>query len=208
LLLFVSIPATAQSDEQNNFLLNFPADTLILNILNVNEFDKQTEIGEIKDLYKLSVWHFAPGVSYDFIRNRYYLTVSTSGLVSHFVNKKQEKRRINAIERRYRAKQIGDELKVTNKLMSIQADYQDIVLSKRAVQIEIDIFLIQKEQYEKNEIDTEKFLNAKKNIINVIRNYNGSVTALYKEILELSSICSYPVPADLSDLYFNLNFIE
>ena len=208
LLLSISLSVTGQLNGQANGLLNIRADTLIFNVLNTNDFDKQTEIEEIQNLYKLSVWHFAPGVSYDFIRNRYYLTVGTSGLVNHFISKKQETRRISAIERKYKAKQLADELKVTNQLLSIQADYQNILLSRKAAQIEIDIFIIHKEQYAKNEIDTEQFLSHKRNIINVIRNQNSAVTGLYKEILNLSSICNSTISADLSDLYFNLDFIE
>jgi hypothetical protein len=207
LLLSVSSPVIAQTNGQNDNLLNIQADTLIINVLSTNNFDKQTEIDEIKDLYKLSIWHFAPGISYDFINNRYYLTVSTSGLVNHFVSKKQEKRRISAIERKYKAKETADELKVANKLLSIQADYQDLILSKKSVQIEIDIFMILKEQHEKNEIDMEKYLNAKKNIINTIKIHNSAVTELYKEILQLSSICNSPISADLSGLYFKLDFL-
>jgi hypothetical protein len=183
------------------------ADSLIENLHLTNAFDRETEIGEIRNLYKLSLWHFAPGVSYDFIRNHYYLTVSTSGLVNHFINKKQERRRIGAIERKYKAKEISDELRISNLLLAIRADYQDLQLARQAVQIEIDIFLIQKEQYEKNEIDTEKFLTAKKNIINTIKNHNSAVTELYKQILNLSGICNASIPADLKDLYFSLDFL-
>jgi len=208
LFLFVSLHVFSQSNELDNNLLNIKADTLILNVLYTNDFDKQTEISEIKDLYKLSIWHFAPGVSYDFIRNRYYLTVGTSGLVNHFISKKQETRRVSAIERKYKAKQLADELKVTNQLLSIQADYQNILLTRKAVQIEIDIFLIHKEQYAKNEIDTEQFLTHKRNIINVIRNQNAAVTELYKSILNLSTICNTEISADLSNLYFNIDFMD
>jgi hypothetical protein len=174
----------------------------------INNFDKKTEIGEIKDLYKLSVWHFAPGLSYDFVRNRYYFTVSTSGLVNHFIGKRQEKRRINSIERRYKAKNIGDELKISNQVLAIQADHKELILTKQIVQIEIDIFMIQKEQYEKNEIDTEKFLTAKKNIINTIKNHNSTVTELYKKILELSTVSDTPIRLDFNGLYFDLEFLE
>jgi hypothetical protein len=193
---------------QDDTTLLIDIENLIINVQLVNDFDKNTEIGEIKNLYKLSVWHFAPGVSYDFIRNRYYLTLSTSGLVNHFISKRQEKRRINSIERKYKAKNIGDELKINNKVLAIKADYKDLVLAKQIVQIEIDIFLIQKEQYEKNEIDTEKFLTSKKNIINTIKNHNSEVTELYKKILEISSISDTPIPLDFSNLYFKLDFIE
>ena len=208
LLLSVSLNVTSQTNKQEDILLDLKLDTLILNVLSTNDFDKQTEIDEIQNLYKLSVWHFAPGVSYDFIRNRYYLTVSTSGLVSHFISKKQENRRVSAIERKYKAKQLADELRVTNQLLSIQADYQNILLSQKAVNIEIDIFNIHKEQYAKNEIDTEQFLNHKRSIINTIRIQNSAVTELYKQILTLSSICNTTISADLSHLYFDLNFIE
>ena len=70
-----------------------------------------------------------------------YLTVSTSGLVNHFVSKKQEKRRIGAIERKYKAKDISDEYRISNLIMAIQVDYQDLKLSKIAVLKEIEIIL-------------------------------------------------------------------
>jgi hypothetical protein len=193
---------------QGDSILLIDANDLIDNARIINNFDKRTEIGEIKNLYKLSVWHFAPGLSYDFVRNRYYVTVSTSGLVNHFIGKRQEKRRINAIERKYKAKNIGDELKIGNQVLAIQADYKDLILARQIVQIEIDIFMIQREQYEKNEIDTEKFLTSKKNIINTVKNHNSAVTELYKRILELSSVSDTPIKLNFSDLYFNLDFID
>jgi len=199
-------PTNAQTDSAAAILID--ADELIAGAHNTSAFDKQTEIEEIKELYKLSVWHFAPGVSYDFIRGRAYLTVSTSNLVSHFIGKRTERKRINAIERKYKARDLADELKINNRLLSIDADIKDLVLAKQVVQIEIDIFMIQHEQYIKNEIDTEKYLNSKKNIINTIKNHNTSVTSLYKQILELSGICNIEIPADLSNFYFDLDFLN
>jgi hypothetical protein len=204
LFLLFAFRANAQDDG----ILSIDVNNLIMNAQLVNNFDKKTEIGEIKDLYKLSVWHFAPGISYDFVRNRYYLTVSTSGLVNHFIGKRQEKRRINSIERKYKAKNIGDELKISNQVLAIQADHKDLILAKQIVQIEIDIFMIQKEQYERNEIDTEKFLTSKKNIINTIKSHNSAVTELYKKILELSTMSDTPIRLDIDNLYFDLDFLE
>jgi len=206
--LSVSLHVFCQSNGQANTILPVQSDTLIFNVLSSNLYDKQTEIDEIKNLYKLSIWHFAPGISYDFIRNRYYLTLSTGGLVNHFVSKKQEKRRIGVIERKYKAKDFADELRVSNQVLSIQADYQDLLLSKKALLNEIEIFFIHKEQYAQNEIDTEKFLTSKKNIITSIKNHNSSVTSLYKHILNLSSICNVPLSADLNDLNFDINCID
>jgi len=209
LTFFLSYAAAASAQEDTT-LFQINVDQLITNAISSNHYDRQTEIDEIKDLYKLSPWHFAPGISYDFIRNRYYLTISTSGLVSHFLGKRMETKRISAIERKYKARDLADELKINNRVLAIQSDIKDLKLAKKVVQIEIDIFLIQQEQFAKNEIDTEKFLNSKKNIINTIKNHNSSVTALYKDILELSAICNTPTPADLalSDYYFSLDFLN
>jgi len=207
LLMFVLLTAFGQS-EHKDLILNIKTDTLIHNIHNINSFEKETEISEIKNLYKLSIWHFAPGISYDFIRNRYYLTISTSGLVTHFANKKVEKRRLGSIERKYKARDLGDEFRVSNLVMGIEKDYQDLILAKKVVDIEIEIFIIQQQQYKENEIDTEKYLTSKKNIINSIKQHNNSVTNLYKQILNLSSICNTTISADLSELYFTIDFIE
>ena len=207
-LLVFSSYVYSQSEDRLNSLPAIKADSLIHSALNINHYEKKTEIDEIHNLYKLTVWHFAPGVSYDFIRNRYYLTINTAGLVTHFVSKKQERRRIGAIERKYKAKDISDELRISNLIMSIQADYQDLLMSKKAVQNDVDIFLIHKEQYEQNEIDTEKFLTSKKSIITSIKNHNSAVTSLYKDILNLSSVCNSPISADLNDMYFTTDFID
>jgi hypothetical protein len=204
LFLLFAFRVNAQDDS----ILLIDVNNLIVNTQLINKFDKNTEIGEIKNLYKLSVWHFAPGVSYDFVRNRYYFTVSTTGLVNHFLGKRQEKRRINSIERKYKVKNIADELKIANQVLAIQADHKDLVLAKQIVQIEIDIFMIQKEQYEKNEIDTERFLTSKKNIINTIKNHNSAITELYKKILELSTVSDTPIKINFDDLYFGLEFLE
>ena len=207
IILFILALAKYAYSQINNSVFILNPDTLITNALSLNQYDKQTEIEEIKNLYKLSPWHFAPGISYDFIRNRTYLTVSTSGLVNHFLGKRQANRRISAIERKYKALDLADELKINNRILAIQAELTDLQLAQKVVQIEIDIFLIQNEQYTKHEIDTEKFLNSKRNIINTVKNHNSTVTQLYKQILELSAICNTTIPADLSDMYFDLDFI-
>jgi len=207
-LLSVLLPAFAQQIEPDKFVLNLQPDSLIHNLLATNNFDKETELSEIRNLYKLSFWHFAPGISYDFIRQRTYLTINTSALVSHFVSKKMETRRIGAIERKYKAKEIGDQLRIQNLIRAIEKDHSDLILAKKVVDIEIDIFLIQQQQYKQNEIDTEKYLTSKKNIINAIKLHNSSVTNLIKQILNLSSICNSPVSADLDHLYFTLDFID
>ena len=119
-----------------------------------------------------------------------------------------EKRRLGVIEHKYKVKDLSDELRISNQILSIQADYKDLLLSKKAVQNEFDIFLIHKEQHAKNEIDTEKYLNSQKTIITAIKNHNSSVTSLYKNILNLSSICNSPISADLDALYFSLDFID
>ena len=209
LLTFAPYALHGQLNGQFPYQFAINADSLIHNALNINNYDKKTEIDEIKNLYKISPWHFAPGVSYDFIRNRYYFTVSTSGLVNHFVNKKMENRRLGVIERKYRAKDLSDELRIANQILSIQADYQNILLSQKSVNNEVEIFLIHKEQYAQNEIDTEKYLNSQKNIISAIKIHNSAVTSLYKDVLNLSSVCNTPISADcLSDLYFSLDFID
>ena len=208
LLLVISSLAYSQSESRLNSLPAIRADSLIHSALKLNHYDRQTEIDEIQNIYKLSIWHFAPGVSYDFIRNRCYVTINTAGLANYYVSKKQERRRVGAIERKYKAKDIYDELRISNMIMSIQSDYQDLLLSKKAVQNDVDIFLIHKEQYEQNEIDTEKFLTSKKSIITSIKNHNSAVTALYKDILNLSSVCNSPISTDLNQLYFTTDFID
>jgi len=208
IILITIALSSALRAQINNFALIIDTDSLILNSLSINDFDKQTEISEIQGLYKLSPWHFAPGLSYDFVRNRYYVTLSTSGLVSHFLGKRQERRRVSAIERKYKAKDLSDELRINNKVLAIQADYTDLILAVKVVQIEIDIFLIQKQQYQNNEIDTERFLTAKRNIINTVKNHNSAVTGLYKNILDLSNSTDSTIPVDLSSLYFDIEFLD
>jgi hypothetical protein len=206
LFLFITLHTAITHAQQ---IPNFYPEIFQQNISDLNNENRRTELFEIKDFYKLTPWHFAPGLSYDLITQRYYFTVSTSGLVDYFQNKKQQKRRISAIERKYKTKNSTDENRINNKILSIQANYQDIILGKKATQIEIDIFKIQKEQYQKNEINTENFLTAKKNIINTVKNHNSTVTALYNKIIELATECNTAaVDINLSDLYFSLDFID
>jgi hypothetical protein len=201
-------PVFGQSNDSDKLILNLQPDTLIFNLHVANAFDRETELDEIRNLYKLSVWHFAPGIAYDVIRDRIFLTISTSNLISHFVNKKVENRRIGAIERKYKAKDLGDELRIINLVRGIEKDYQDLVLAKKVVDIEIEIFLIHQQQFQENEIDTEKYLTSKRNIVSSINRHNGAVTNLVKQILNLSSICNSPLSADLEHLYIASDFIE
>ena len=88
ILLIVTVLESVVNAQIDKPALVIDTDSVIFNALSLNNFDKQTEIDEIKGLYRLSPWHFAPGLSYDFVRNRYYVTLSTSGLVSHFLGKR------------------------------------------------------------------------------------------------------------------------
>jgi hypothetical protein len=72
-------------------------DSLIQKLQAALSVKKDIEIQEIKGVYRLTPWHFAPNLNYDFINNNYYVTVSTAPIVANMIGKRQEKRRISAI---------------------------------------------------------------------------------------------------------------
>jgi ABC-type phosphate transport system auxiliary subunit len=168
------------------------------------EEEKSIEIEETKGLYKLSFWHFAPGMHYDFINNNYYISVSTSALVNHFTGKRQEKKRLSAIDRRHKIKITSEEARIKSKLASIQKDIENAELSKKILDNDDLIYKIKEQQYQNNEIDAETFLREKSSILNKIKIHNTLILSIEKEILELQDMTSHEIQIDLKELYFDV----
>jgi hypothetical protein len=186
--------------------LNDP-DTLLSQLLisRISQIDEETriEIDETRGLHKLSFWHFAPALHYDFINSNYYISLSTAALVNHFLGKRQEKKKLSAIDRRHRVRVANEEIRIKSKFASILKDVDNIALSRKILLNDEQIYRIKQQQYSNNEIDSETFLREKSAMLNKIKTHNSSVLSIEKEILELQSITGYELQADLTELYFD-----
>jgi len=76
-------------------------DSLIVKLHDAIELQISIELEEIRGVYRLTWWHFVPSLNYDFIGNRYFVTISSSPLVANMISKRQETRRLSAAERKY-----------------------------------------------------------------------------------------------------------
>ena len=172
-------------------------DSLILKLHSVIAVQKDIETEEIKGVYKLSPWHFAPALNYDFINNNYYVTVSTAPFVSNMLGKRQETRRLSAIERRYENQIKSSEIKLKNTYLTLVHKLTNLQLSHEILLNDIEIFKIKQQQHTNNEIDTEAFLKERSSILNKIKNHNSEVSDIHRFLSEIELLTEHEIEMDV-----------
>jgi len=198
LLMFVSFGAVAQQvQEQTNLQL----DSLILKLQDALAVKKDIEIQEIKDVYKLTTWHFVPNLNYDFINRNYYLTISTGPFISNMIGKRQETRRISAIERRYANLEHTQEIRLKAIYLQIKQKITNLRLSHEILLNDIEIYKIKLQQHEEHEIDTETFLRERSSILNKIKSHNTDVADIQRYLLDIEQLTEYEVEIDLFQFF-------
>jgi len=179
-------------------------DTLITKLQQSLAIKKDIEIEEIKGVYKLTPWHFAPNLNYDFINNNYYFTISTGPIISNMIGKRQETRRISAIERRYTNLEHTQEIRLKTLYLQINQRITNIQLSHEILLNDIEIYKIKVQQHEAHEIDTETFLRERSSILNKIKSHNTEVADIQRYLLDIEQLTEYQAQLDLSQ-YFVLS---
>jgi len=195
-LVFVSSGAVAQQ-EQTTLQL----DSLLLKLQGVLALKKDIEIQEIKGVYRLTPWHFTPNLNYDFINNKYYVTVSTGPIISNTIGKRQEKRRISAIERRYSSLEHTSKIRLKSIYLQVNQKITNLHLSHEILLNDIEIYKIKLQQHEAHEIDTETFLKERSSILNKIKSHNTDVADIQRFLLDIEQLTEYEVEMDLLKLY-------
>jgi len=197
LILIFLIFSLLQTYAQESAVLQI--DTLVGNLRSAIEQQRSIEIEEIEGVYKLTPWHFAPNLNYDFINNNYYLTISTSTIVSHLISKRQETKRISATNRKYDNQTKTAEIRLKALCISVNQRLTNLQLSYHIVNNDIKVFDINHAQYINNEIDTETFLKLKSAILNKIKNHNTEVSEIQKIILEIALLTETEIFLDLTE---------
>ena len=200
LILFVFSCLTCFSQTSENQL---QFDSLLWNLHYVNDLQKSIEIEEIKNVHKLTAWHFVPNLNYDFINNNYYLTVSTTHLVSTMLGKRQEKKQLSTIDRRYENKLKTNEIKLKSLLLSINHKLDNLKLSGIILSNDIEIFRIKQQQSANNEIDTESFLNDKSQILNKVKLHNSQIIDIQQSLFSIEEITEKSINLDLQRFIVN-----
>jgi hypothetical protein len=195
-LVFVSFGALAQQ-EQTALQL----DSMILKLQDALSVKKDIEIQEIKGVYKLTPWHFVPNLNYDFINNNYYVTISTGPFISNMLGKRQEKRRISAIERRYTSLEHTQEIRLKAIYLQINQRITNIHLSHEILLNDIEIYKIKHQQHEAHEIDTETFLRERSSILNKIKSHNTEVADIQRYLLDVEQLTEQGTELDLFQFY-------
>jgi hypothetical protein len=200
-LVFVSFGAVAQQ-EQTTLQL----DSLTLKLQEALALRKDIEIQEIKGVYKLTAWHFVPSVSYLPIYDRpahksIFVTFSTTPFVSHMLGKRQEVRRISAIERRYASLEHTQEIRLKTIYLQINQRITNLNLSQVILLNDIEIYKIKIQQHDNHEIDTESFLRERSSILNKIKSHNTDVTDIQRFLLDIEQLTEYEVELDLFQFF-------
>ena len=202
-LMLVSVCAMAQPVREPSEL---QLDSLIQKLHEALALRKDIEIQEIKGVYKLTAWHFVPSVSYLPIFDRpahksVFVTFSTTPLVSHMLSKRQEVRRLSAIERRYDNLEHTSEIKLKAIYLQILQRLTNVNLSHEILMNDLEIFKIKVQQHDAHEIDTETFLKERSSILNKIKSHNSEVAAIQSYLLDIEQLTEYEVNLDLFRLF-------
>jgi len=176
-------------------------DSLFQKLHYVIAVQKEIETEEIKGVYKLTAWHFVPSLNYDFINRNYYVTISTGPFISNMLGKRQEKRRLSAIERRYDNQVKSSEIKLKNTYLSLLQKCTNIQLSHEILLNDIEIFKIKAQQYENHEIDTETFLKERSSILNKVRSHNTDVADIQRYLLDIELLTEFEIEMDMTKFY-------
>ena len=194
LILFIPFSASlAQSVEVPQL------DTLMVKLHEAIDVQRSIEIEEIKGVYKLTPWHFAPSLNYDLIGGRYYLTVSSGAFVSNMIGKRQETRRLSATTRKYDNQTKTAEIRLKSLFISVNQKLVNLQLSHEIVSNDMEIFLIKFTEHSNNEIDTETFLKEKSSILNKIKSHNTDVSDIQRQLLEIELLTESEISLDLTD---------
>ena len=176
-------------------------DSLIFRLHQSLSEQKDIEVSEIKGVYKLTFWHFVPSLNYDFINNKYYFTISSSAFVSNMISKRQERRRLSSIDRRYTLLEKNSELKLKSLYSQLLHRLTDLKLSFEIVTNDIEIFKIRRQEHTNNEIDTESFLTSRSSILNKIKSHNSDVSDIQKFMFDIEQLTSFSFDLDLLPFY-------
>jgi hypothetical protein len=182
-------------------------DSLLFQLNQVSDFNKSLEIEEIQGVYRLSVWHFVPNLNYDFINNNYYLTISTSNFISNMISRRQEKRKISAIERRYENKKKFEEIHLKSLLLSVNQKFDNLKASGIILSNDIELYQIKEQEYNNNEMDLESFLREKSSILNKIKTHNALIPEIQTALFEIEKLTEMPVTFDLQPFYVSFDKI-
>jgi hypothetical protein len=181
--------------------------SLLSDLNKISETQKSIEIDEIKGVYKLTIWHFVPNLNYDFINNNYYVTISTSNFITNMLNKRQERRRISAIERRYEAKTKIDQIELKSHIVAVNQKLDNLKASGIILDNDIELYKIKVQENTANEIDTETFLKEKSAILNKIKTHNIIISEIQKEIFEIEKLIVVEIEIDLHSFYVPLETV-
>jgi len=176
-------------------------DTLLIKLHDAINVQKDIEIQEIKGVYRITPWHFVPSLNYDFVSNRYYITISSGPFVTNMINKRQEKRRISAIERRYNNQIKSQETKLKLLFFTLNQKIANIQLSREILLNDVEIYKIQIQEHTNNEIDTETFLKEKSAILNKIKNHNKEISDIQNYLYEIEQLTEFETNIDVLQFY-------
>jgi len=195
-LLFTSYVVNAQTYE-----VDMPLDSLLAKLHDVIHLQKDIEKEEIKGVYRLTGWHFLPNLNYDFINNNYYVTISSGPIISNMINKRQETRRLSAMERRYDNQIKSSEIRLKQLYVSLIQRVTNLHLSHQILMNDAEVFKIKQEQHTNHEIDTETFLRERSTMLSKIRSHNNDITDIQRSLFEIELLTETELHIDLSRFF-------
>jgi hypothetical protein len=117
------------------------------------------------------------------------------------IGKRQETRRLSAIERRYTNLERTSEIRLKNLYLQIYQRLANIELSYTILMNDIEIYKIKAQEHAAHEIDTEAYLKERSSILNKIKSHNQEVADIQRFMLDIEQLTVYEIELSLFQFY-------
>jgi len=124
------------------------------------------------------------------------------------INKRQEKRRLSALERRYNNQIKTQEIKLKSLFFSLNQRIANIQLSYEILMNDIEIYKIQIQEHTHNEIDTETFLKEKSAILNKIKSHNKEISDIQSFLYDIEQLTEFEINIDIMKFYVSASSLN
>lgn len=176
-----------------------PLDSLIQAVELKHARTLNADIEQYKEKKNLDFLHYLPGIGYDFLNNRPVFTYNLSTIARFFNSRQRKKYKIKSIKKHSTIK--IDEVK---KRVATAYNHLRVLFSSYALEISIykkyfDLYKINKEKYENQEITIAEFTRHQIKIQERQKILFKFKDKIFNKITEIEQITNYSLSYEIAD---------
>lgn len=160
-------------------------EVLIIILQLTDSLQLNADLAEFKHSYRFNPLSLLPSLGYDLINARPMISISASGVVDYYQNKRVIERKIISIKSKNELQQKNNKIKLVIAFNELKNNILQLKLLRDTYEKHKQYYEIKFQQYKANEINSEvfikeeiNFLEKKKIIITAIDNVNAKFTEI------------------------------